>query len=160
MSNEIVFLLDRSGSMDTQSKDVFGSYKNFKDEHPESIFSLYTFSDDCTNICFKVPMKDAPDLTYDNYTCTGSTSLFDAMGTILCKHAEGTFIILTDGEENSSKTFSKSAIKTMIEFSKMKIVYIGADIEQAKEMGIKEDLTMSYDGRDTPNAMQWASQSA
>jgi len=156
----VVFLLDKSGSMACRMSDTLGGYKTMIDDLKDKniVFTLYTFSDDITQICQSVSISDAPELTTTNYRPTGGTALFDAIGTVLLSHKTGKLIIITDGQENSSRKYTKSGIKDMIAASDLTITYIGADIEQAEDIGIK-DLTF-YDGDNTPQAFEWASQQA
>lgn len=159
MALPLILLLDRSGSMYNTIDDTLGGFNSFIDESriktPDSLFSLYTFSDTCQIVHDNVPLSSVPTLTRDTYVPFGSTSLFDAMGEILLKHKDGKFIIITDGCENTSTKFHKGGIKMMIEESNLEIVYIGADIDQATDMGISK----THEYNDSAEAFRCASQS-
>ncbi len=154
-----IFLLDKSGSMEMRLEDTIGGFNAFVRDQVTSggTMSLYTFSDTCTCEYKDIPIEDVKQLTHETYVPQGSTALFDSMGHILKNHKDGFFVILTDGHENSSKTYTKAHIKDLIALSKLEILYIGADIEEANEIGITN--TLFYNGEHTRDALRTASQS-
>ena len=159
-----VFLLDKSGSMFYRAEDTVGGFNSFladlKKNKPDSLFSLYMFSDKCECFYDNLKVSDVKNLVTDDYVTQGNTALFDSMGEILLKYGgevETKFVILTDGFENASRKYTKGAIKDMIKASKMELIYIGADLECANDLGITR--TRHFDGEDSPAAFEWASQS-
>jgi hypothetical protein len=78
------------------------------------------------------------------------------MGEIITKYKTGKFVIMTDGFENSSKMYSHAMIKTLIKASSLEIMYIGADIESSKDIGINRSI--EYTGDKTPDILRFASQ--
>jgi hypothetical protein len=160
MASKRIFLLDKSGSMECRLDDTIGGFNAFVRSHIEhgGDLSLYTFSDSVKCEYDNKPIEEVPLLTKKTYVPGGSTALFDAMGHILKKHKHiGTFVVLTDGYENCSKTYTKHHIKDLIESSKLDVIYVGADIEQANDVGITN--TTYYDGNNTPEILRCVSES-
>lgn len=153
-----VFLLDKSGSMCPRVSDTIGGFNSFVDEQKKEggTLSLYTFSDYVQCVYKDKPIEEIEEMKEEDYRPLGNTALYDAMGEILNSHNDGTFVILTDGEENSSRTYTKKHVKDLISRSNLKIIYAGADIEDAKDMGISN--THHYDGARTPQTFRLLSQ--
>lgn len=156
-----IFLLDKSGSMESVLDDTIGGFNSFVREQIPlgGTLSLYTFSNTCRCEYRDLPIDNVPLLTRETYTPHGNTALYDSMGMILKDYEgkEGTFVILTDGQENSSRKYTKNHIKDLIKFSNMDVVYVGVDIDSAVDMGIKD--TISYDASRTPDMFRLVSQS-
>jgi hypothetical protein len=151
----LVFLLDEYGSMSTRIDDAIGSFNSFvSDQSQDSSLSLYTFNDTLTCVYKNKPIKDVKPLTRSDYKPSGMTALYDAIGQVLKDHKDqdGIFVIMTDGEENTSRKVSRNHIKDLISFSKMNIIFAGVNIDDAIEMGIS--TTMYYDGNCTPDIMK------
>jgi predicted metal-dependent peptidase len=157
---KIAFLLDKSGSMHPQSDDAIGSFNAFiKDQDPEIELSLFTFSNDMKQVFGYTPAKDVKPITTEDYHPGGGTALYDAMGEVLKGLVAGDkLIVLTDGEENSSSKYTKAHIKDLIQLTGVDVVYAGADIEDANDMGIQ--TTIHYNGTNTPDIMTTLSQEA
>jgi hypothetical protein len=157
----VVFLLDKSGSMACRTKDTIKGFNCFvddlKEKHPSSKLSLFMFNESCDCVYEDVSVSQVKELKECDYNPMGGTALFDSMGVILTKYKEGKFIILTDGYENESETYTLKAIKKLIKNSALDVTYIGADVTQSVEMGIHK--TEYYNGRDTLSAFRSASQS-
>ena len=138
--------------------DTIGGFNSFVNDQKEfgGTLSLYTFSDRLHCVYLNVPIDDVKLLTKKDYIPIGNTALYDAMGEILNKHDEGKFVILTDGEENSSRKYTKAHVKDLIKRSKLEIIYAGADIEDAAELDIQ--TTYHYDGHATPDMFRLLSQ--
>jgi hypothetical protein len=80
------------------------------------------------------------------------------MGKILKEYSsEGTFVVLTDGQENSSKKYTKNHVKDLVEVSKLDVIYVGVDLDDAIELGIQN--TLMYDGNRTPDMFRSVSES-
>lgn len=158
-----IFLLDKSGSMELRLDDTIGGFNAFVREQVPlgGTLSLYTFSDKCECVYKDVPIENVEMLTRDTYVPEGCTALYDSMGKILKEYSKdcenGTFVVLTDGQENSSKKFTKNHVKDLVELSKLDVIYVGVDLEDASEMGIQ--TTMMYDGHNTPDMFRCVSES-
>lgn len=156
-----VFLLDKSGSMYSVIDDTIGGFNAFVDEQKSlgGNLSLYTFSDRCTCEYRDVPISEVNPLNRENYVPNGNTALYDSMGKILKDYAgkEGIFVILTDGQENASRKFTKAHVKDLIEASKLEVIYIGVDLDSAADMGIEN--TVKYESAKTPDIFRIVSQS-
>lgn len=151
-----VFLLDSSGSMYSRIADTIGGFNSFVDEQKTQggTLSLYTFSNKLKCVFKDVPIDQVTPLK--EYHPSGNTALYDAMGEVLNMHEDGTLVVMTDGEENSSKTYTKAHVKDLIKKSKMNVIYAGADIDDAIDLGIKN--THHYDGARTPEMFRMLSQ--
>ncbi len=156
-----VFLLDKSGSMDSVLDDTIGGFNAFvRSQVPlGGTLSLYTFSDRCTCVYKDVPIEDVKPLTKDTYVPEGCTALYDAMGEVLAKNTKGIFVVLTDGQENSSKKYTKAHVKDLIRLagSDLEVMYVGVDLEDAVELGITN--TVHYAPERTPDLFRAVSES-
>ncbi len=155
----VVFLLDRSGSMAGCVKDTIGGYNQYLAKQKESkneVFvstilfdNYYEILHDC------VAIEKVKDITEEEYYVRGTTALYDAIG----KTIEGLdkkqldnkilFVITTDGLENSSEKYHREQIKELIEGHKnIEFVYIGANIDsyaEASSIGIKRNNIANYE---------------
>lgn len=128
---EIAVILDRSGSMQSIASDAIGGFNAFlaaqRREPGTARLSLVLFDDHYEVPLNSVPLAEVPDLTAHTFVPRGSTALFDAVGRTLDETAarsaalpaaqrpEKTIIaILTDGEENASRHFSREQIRQKI----------------------------------------------
>lgn len=167
---EIVFILDRSGSMSGLEEDTIGGFnsmlkKQKKEEGDDILISTVLFDNRTDIIHDRVPIKDVPELTDKEYYVRGCTALLDALGgTInhiskIHKYArkedvpENTlFVITTDGMENASRHYSYSQVKAMIEEKKKEgsdweFIFLGANIDAAEEagkIGIDDSMAADY----------------
>ena len=165
---ELVFILDRSGSMSGLEKDTIGGFNSMiekqKKQEGECIVSTVLFDDECQVIHDRVSLENIKPMTEDDYYVQGCTALIDAIGGAIHhignvhKYArpedvpENTiFVITTDGQENSSRRYSSDRVKHMIERQKSKygweFLFIGANIdavETAKRYGIDQDRAVNY----------------
>jgi hypothetical protein len=161
----VLFLLDKSGSMEERLEDTIGGFNSFirtlHENSPEALVSLYTFSDKCTCEYSGVPVGHVKFMSRDTYVPAGNTALLDSIGKVIQdagENAEGVFVILTDGYENASRKYTKSHIKDLIHLHpKLEVKYIGADLDQAADLGIK-DVTR-YDGSNTSGIFRMLSES-
>jgi len=156
----IIFLLDMSGSMSSRIIETLDGYNTFISEisnKSETCVSLYTFNSECKNVYKEIPVKDIKPLTNEDYIPHGNTALFDSMGHIFSTHTDtSTLVVLTDGFENASWNYTKKHVKDLIRISDWTVIYIGADIECANEIGIRNSV--EYTGDDTASAFRFASQ--
>ncbi|MBO5332997.1 MAG: hypothetical protein J6B37_02650 [Clostridia bacterium] len=165
---ELVFILDRSGSMSGLEKDTIGGFNSMiekqKKQDGECIVSTVLFDDESRVIHDRVSLDKIKPMTEDDYFVGGCTALIDAIGGAIHhignvhKYAreedvpENTiFIITTDGQENASHRYSSNKVKQMIEIQKEKygweFLFIGANIdavETAKRYGIDRNRAVNY----------------
>ena len=165
---EIVFILDRSGSMCGLEADTIGGFNSLiakqKKEDGEALISTILF-DDCTEVLHdRVPLDRIKPMTEDDYYVRGCTALMDALGKAI-KHistihkyareedrpSKTIFIITTDGKENASRQYSSERVKKMVEERKSKygweFLFLGANIdavETAGHFGISKDRAVNY----------------
>ena len=154
------FLLDKSGSMESTLDDTIGGFNSFVREQIPlgGTLSLYTFSDTCTCEYKDKPIEEVPLLTRETYVPGGSTALYDSMGVILRERPTGTFVILTDGQENTSKKYTKAHVKDLIRMSPdLGVIYVGVDIDDATDLGIEN--TLHFDPEKTPEMFRLVSES-
>lgn len=170
---EIVFILDRSGSMSSRKNDAEGGMNSFiaaqKELPGEANLTLIQFDDQYETV-YKGPLRNAPQFTL---IPRGWTALNDAIGraieetgTRLREMKEESrpglviFVILTDGEENSSREYSTEKIKSMIQHQESKyswkFTYLGAN-QDAFAVGGSYGMTSNANYSNTWNAMYAAS---
>ena len=172
---ELVFILDRSGSMSGLESDTIGGFNSMieKQKKQEGLCFVSTvlFDNESKVLHDRVKLTDIPKMTDKDYTVRGCTALIDAIGGAIHhignihKYArpedvpEHTmFVITTDGQENASHLYTSEQVKKMIERQKEKygweFLFIGANIdavETAARYGIDEDRAVNYnaDGKGT-----------
>ena len=165
---EMVFILDRSGSMGGLEKDTIGGYNSMiekqKKEEGEALVSTILFDHEQEVLVDRVPLDKVSKMTEDEYYVRGCTALLDAIGGAIHhignihKYAreedvpeKTIFVITTDGLENASRRYSYNDIKKMIQRQEKKygweFLFLGANIDVAKEsgrLGIREDRAVRY----------------
>lgn len=152
---DIVFLLDRSGSMSGCESDTIGGYNSYlkNEKNKNALVTTVLFDDQYKLLTERVKLSEIKELTNKDYFVRGSTALLDAIGKTINyldrkKANKVMFIITTDGYENASREYTKSKIKSMIEkHSNWEFMYIGADIDSYAEgasLGIKYDNISNY----------------
>lgn len=152
---DVVFLLDRSGSMKGTEKDTIGGYNSyinsFKNENAK--ITTILFDNKYEMITERKDVKEVSELTEKEYYVRGTTALLDAIGNSIKfmddkKADKVMFIITTDGYENASHNYTKEQIKEMIQgHSNWEFMYIGADIDSYSEgnsIGIKSSNIANY----------------
>lgn len=166
---EVVFILDRSGSMSGLESDTIGGFNAMiekqKKEEGEAYISTVLFDDIPEILYDRVPVKKVEPMTMDQYYVRGCTALLDAVGEtikrISAEHKAAKskdvpektlFVITTDGMENSSRIYSYKKVKNMIEKAKKKhgweFLFLGANIdaiEVASRFGIEENRAINYE---------------
>jgi hypothetical protein len=150
-----VFLLDRSGSMESCCQDTIDGFNAFVESQKQfgGTMTLCLFDDRFETVYEKMPIADVPVLTDETFIPRGGTSLHDAMGQVLKMNLsdDAMVIILTDGEENSSRTYTSAHVKDLVNLKPWKFVYLGANqdaVLAATTLGIKTSL--EYDTNHTP----------
>ena len=165
---ELVFILDRSGSMSGLESDTIGGFNSLiekqKKQDGECFVSTILFDNESEVIHDRVKLSEIKMMTEEDYTVGGCTALIDAIGGAIHhiarihKYAreedvpEHTlFVIMTDGMENASHTYSSSKVKKMIEKEKeeygWEFLFLGANIdsvETAKHFGIGANRAVNY----------------
>ena len=165
---ELVFILDKSGSMSGLEADTIGGFNAMIDkqrrEAGEALVSTVLFDTDCTVVHDRVNLADVPKLTEQEYCPGGCTALLDALGGAI--HHIGSvhkyareedvpertlFVITTDGMENASRRYTSDQVKAMIQRQKAKydweFLFLGANIdavETAGRYGIDPDRAVNY----------------
>ncbi|MBE6730286.1 MAG: hypothetical protein E7564_01195 [Ruminococcaceae bacterium] len=165
---ELVFILDRSGSMSGLERDTVGGFnsmiKKQREEEGQCLVSTVLFDHEREVLHDRVKLEDVKLMTAQDYIVRGSTALIDAIGCAIHhignvhKYARKedlpqrtVFIITTDGMENSSHKYTSDEVKKKIERQKEKygweFLFIGANIdavETAKRFGINKDRAVNY----------------
>lgn len=152
---DVVFLLDRSGSMGGIEKDTIGGYNSYIDSQRGKNVKVTTvlFDDKYEVLHNRVDVDNIKKLTNKEYYVRGCTALLDAIGKTIREMEDKNpnkviFIITTDGYENASTKYNKSQIKELISVHKdWKFMYIGADIDsysEGRSLGIKDEFIANY----------------
>ena len=166
---EVVFILDRSGSMSGLEADTIGGFNSMiekqKREDGEAVISTVLFDDRTEVIYDRVSINKVTPMTNKEYYVRGCTALLDAVGGAIHhignvhKYAreedrpeKTLFIITTDGMENSSRIYSYDKVKRMVEKEKEKygweFLFLGANIDAvsvAGRFGIGADRAIDYE---------------
>jgi len=172
----INIIMDESGSMHTKIDDVIGGFNKFLEDQQKLLdpcrMSLTKFNTICATVIHATPIGQVKPLSKETYTPGGNTALFDAIAQcvrivdqerkpderIVC-------IIVTDGEENSSRETTYEQVKEIISKREAQgdwtFVYLGVSPEQfSKEMGVASGNTMAYTGTRKDYATMSASTTA
>ena len=165
---EMVFILDRSGSMSGLEADTIGGFngmiERLKAEAGEALVSTVLFSDNSMVLHDRVDLRRVQPMTAREYFVGGSTALIDAIGGAI--HHIGTvhkyareedrpehtvFVITTDGMENASRFYSSDEVKAMVRRQKEKygweFLFLGANIDAvdtASRFGIGADRAVTF----------------
>ena len=165
---ELVFIIDRSGSMAGMESDTIGGFNSMLEQQKKTegnkFVTTYLFNHRSWILHDRMAINDVRPLTEEDYRAGGSTALIGCIGEAI-KHIEDVhryirpedvpiktiFAITTDGLENASRHFSSDEVKAMIEKKKKEndweFLFIGANIdavETAKRYGIGEDRALNY----------------
>jgi len=172
---ELVFILDRSGSMAGLEDDTIGGFNAMIEKQREQAGMCYVttvlFDNESAVIHDRVPLEEVRPMTRRDYTVGGCTALLDAVGGTI-RHiarihryarredvpAHTVFVITTDGMENASHKYGAARVKDMIRHEKEKygweFLFLAANIDAvstAEGIGIGRDRSVKYraDGRGT-----------
>ncbi|MCR5485672.1 MAG: VWA domain-containing protein [Clostridiales bacterium] len=171
---ELVFILDKSGSMGGLERDTVGGYNSMLEKQREvdgeCLITTVLFNNGYELLHDRADIRAVSPITEKEYQVGGSTALIDAVGKTIDKIASAQkhisedyraehvmFVIITDGEENSSREYSSDKVKKTIESKKeegWEFIFLGSNIdavETAGRFGISEDRAVDYvpDGRGT-----------
>jgi uncharacterized protein YegL len=162
-------IIDRSGSMSSLQNDTIGSFNSFLAEQQvvpgECLFTLCTFNQDYNLVHDCIKIADVPQLSTKTYRPDGNTALLDAFGTTIdqvgAKLAampedqrpdKVLFLVITDGQENSSHRYTAAQIKSMVEHQRSKyaweFVFIGANVDAfavGTSMGFTASNSVGYE---------------
>lgn len=181
-TTEIVYILDRSGSMSGLEQDTIGGFNAMmekqKKEGGKAFVSTVLFDHRTEVLHDRIPLEEVPRMSEKEYFVRGSTALLDALGGAIHhirnvhKYARGEdrpektlFIIATDGMENASTRYTRTQVRRMIEQERenhgWEFIFMGADIDavgEAEKMGIRRERAVNYihDGTGTANVFAGA----
>lgn len=165
---ELVFILDRSGSMQGMEDDTIGGFRSMlekqKEEAGEALVSTLLFDDQCEVLHDRVDLREVKPITREDYVVCGCTALLDAVGGAI-RHIGNVhryarpedvpehtlFVIITDGMENASRRYTARQVREMIRLRTEKygweFLFLGANIdavETAGHLGISPDRAVNY----------------
>ncbi|MGI6196760.1 MAG: vWA domain-containing protein [Eubacteriales bacterium] len=178
---EIVYILDRSGSMSGLEKDTIGGYNSFlkkqKAEPGQAVVTTVLFDDKCEIIHDRVDIRKVAPLTNRQYYARGMTALLDAIGEtvkrVSNRHknaipgevpAKTIVVITTDGCENASMEYTYRMVADMVRVQKEKygweFLFLGANIdaiETAADFGITKERAVTYAADEVGTELNFAS---
>lgn len=164
---ELVFIVDRSGSMAGMESDTIGGVNAVLEKNRQAagdaVVSVVLFDHETQVLRDRVPIKEVPLLTENDYQVRGCTALLDAVGGSVkfikkiqqylpdeARPAKTVFVITTDGYENASRQYTYPAVKRLIEEQTeagWEFLFLGANIDAAAEasrIGIAVDRAETY----------------
>lgn len=165
---EIIFIMDKSGSMRGLEEDTINGFNSMLEKQrksdDETLVSTVMFDDECHVLHDRVPLKEVRLLTEEDYRPRGRTALLDAVGGAVShivnvhkrarqeERPETTLVVITtDGRENASQRYSYKMVKELIdkqqEIFNWDFIFLGANIDAVKEarhFGIKRDKAVNY----------------
>jgi uncharacterized protein YegL len=180
---EIIFIWDKSGSMQSVYEDALGGFNNFiedqKEDNDDTRVTLVLFDNQIENKFDSNPIEDIHTFTKKDYLLGGNTALLDAIGFTMKKVGKRftelkenerpenvIMVIQTDGMENASCTFTNKQIKEMIkhqeEVYNWKVIYLGANLnafDSGNDIGLHVNRMMDYSNYSTNDAFMATSMS-
>lgn len=179
MTTELVFILDRSGSMGGLEQDTIGGFNSLiekqRKEEGQALVSTVLFDNRSEVIHDRVPLEKVPPMTEKEYYVRGCTALLDALGGAIHhignvhKYARPEdrpdhtlFVITTDGMENASRMYTYEKVRSMIERQKTRyhweFLFLGANIDavsEAARFGISADQAVRYESDSEGTALNY-----
>ena len=176
---EVVFILDRSGSMSGLESDTIGGFNSMierqRKEEGEVYISTVLFDDRTEVIYDRVPVSKVEPMNDRQYYVRGCTALLDALGGAIHhianihkyareedRPAKTIFVITTDGYENASRIYDYRKVKSMVEKEQEKhgweFIFLGANIDaiqEAGKFGIKANRAVNYECDSAGTAMNY-----
>ena len=166
-TTELVFILDRSGSMAGLEADTIGGFNAMlekqKQQEGKCFVSTVLFSNDSSVLHDRLPLEQVPSMSDRDYSVGGCTALLDAIGgairhiSNIHKYArredvpgQTVFVITTDGMENASRRYGADEVRRMISEKKeqgWEFLFLAANIDAvqtARRFGISEDRAVNY----------------
>ena len=164
---ELVFILDRSGSMAELTSDTIGGFNSMLEKQKkvdgEALVSTVLFNGQSVVVHDRVDIQQVERMTEEQYQAFGNTALIDAIGDAI-HHIRNVhkyireedlpertmFVITTDGLENASRRYSSDEVKKMVKAQQdagWEFIFLGANIdavETARHFGIKESMSINY----------------
>ena len=177
---EMVFILDRSGSMSGLESDTIGGYNAMlakqQKEPGEAVITTVLFDDQYELLHDRINLRGVAPVTDKEYYVRGNTALLDAVGKTINKignaqkrtaepeRAENVVVVITtDGMENASREFNEEKVRRMIEHQKSKynweFIFLGANIDAiatAARYGIGKDRAANYNADGEGTALNYA----
>ena len=165
---ELVFILDKSGSMSGLESDTIGGFNSMLDKQKkkpgEALVTTVLFDNNYCLLHDRVTIKKVKPITDKQYYVEGSTALLDAVGKTINKISNAhkntadderpektMFVIITDGMENASVEYSYRKVKAMVELQKAEFcwefIFLGANIDAAQtaaRFGVNVDRAVNY----------------
>ena len=165
---DVVFILDRSGSMGGLESDTIGGFNSMLEKQRKiegkAFITTVLFDDQYELLHDRVNIAKVNNITEKEYFVRGSTALLDAIGKTIAKEKaiqdtlgknekadKVLFVIITDGLENASREYNSSTVKKLIETQKEKygweFLFLGANIdaiETANTIGINAERAVNY----------------
>lgn len=165
---ELVFIMDKSGSMSGKEKDTIGGFNSMietqRKAEGKAFVTTILFSHDEKTLHDRLPLEEISPMTEVDYRVGGNTALFDAVGHAINhifdihKYArkedvpsKTIFVIITDGMENASREFNGERVKNMLkekEEQGWQFVFLAENLDaatSARSMGISEERLINYD---------------
>ena len=154
---DIIFIMDRSGSMTGFSEDTIGGFNSFIEKEKDKDINTYVttilFDNDYEILYERKEINKVEKLTDKEYWPRGTTALLDAIGKTITSFerkidGKALVVIMTDGYENASVEFSKKQIKEMIDKHDWEFIYLGAEIDsysEASQFGFSKSRIANYD---------------
>ena len=177
---ELVFILDKSGSMSGLEKDTIGGFNSMiadqKKEEGEVIISTVLFDTYVKVLHDRKDIRKVSKLTDKDYRPGGCTALLDALGNAIShiesvqmdmpedeRPAKTMFVITTDGQENSSREYTYANIKKMVRKMQQKkdweFLFLGANMDAigaAADIGIRADRAVRYECDSAGTALNYS----
>lgn len=165
---ELVFILDRSGSMSGLENDTIGGFNSMLEKQRgvegDVLISTVLFDSENKVLHDRVDIRNVRNMTGEDYTVGGCTALLDALGDTInhiskvqhnlpaaLRPAKTMFVITTDGQENSSRRYTYDTVKKMIQEKQKEydweFIFLGANIDAistAGSLGISADRATNY----------------